>query len=155
EDAPPMLLYPTDRAAYGRLARLITLGCRNAEKGECRLSLKDVAEHAQGMTGIMVPPPNIRVFRTWVEQPPHILKEAFGPRLYAAVELHLSVHDDERRERLIAFEKRHGVPLVACNDVYYHTLERRMLQDVLVCIREACTLETAGRRLHPNAERRL
>src|SRR3954469_13836805 len=30
EDAPPVLLYPTDRAAYGRLARLITLGCRRA-----------------------------------------------------------------------------------------------------------------------------
>ena len=36
-DAPPVVLWPTDRAAYGRLCRLITRGRRNAPKGECRL----------------------------------------------------------------------------------------------------------------------
>jgi len=49
EDAPPVVLWATDRAAYGRLARLITRGRRRAEKGECRLSLDDVAEHAEGL----------------------------------------------------------------------------------------------------------
>ena len=40
DDAPPVVLWATDRAAYGRLARLITQGRRRAEKGECRLSLR-------------------------------------------------------------------------------------------------------------------
>jgi error-prone DNA polymerase len=44
---------------------------------------------------------------------------------------------------------------VATNDVLYHTPERRPLQDVLTCIREHCTLETAGYRLEANAERHL
>jgi error-prone DNA polymerase len=48
-DAPPLVLWPADRAAYGRLARLITLGRRRAEKGECRLTLDDVAGHSEGM----------------------------------------------------------------------------------------------------------
>ncbi len=155
DDAPPILLYPTDRTAYGRLARLITLGCRRAEKGECRLTLEDVAQHAQGMIAVAIPPPGIRAFRAWTEQSPDVLKEAFGRRLYAAIELHLGPHDAERRDRLIAFGRRHSVSLVAANDVHYHAPERRMLQDVLVCIREGCTLETAGRRLLPNAERRM
>src|SRR5437868_11330741 len=48
-DAPPVVLWPTDRAAYGRLCRLITRGRRNAPKGECLLTQQDVAEFAEGM----------------------------------------------------------------------------------------------------------
>src|SRR5260370_31699422 len=48
-DASPLLLWATDRAAYGRLAGLLTLGRRSAPKGECRLSFDDVARHAEGL----------------------------------------------------------------------------------------------------------
>ena len=48
-DAPPVVLLATDRAAYGRLVRLITLGRRNAPKGECRIQFDDLAAHAQGL----------------------------------------------------------------------------------------------------------
>src|SRR5262245_43412548 len=41
-DAPPVVLLATDRAAYGRLCRLLTRGRRNAPKGECRLTLDDL-----------------------------------------------------------------------------------------------------------------
>jgi len=49
DDAPPVVLLATDRAAYGRLARLITLGRRRAEKGDCRLCFNDLAEQAEGL----------------------------------------------------------------------------------------------------------
>src|SRR6185312_15087891 len=39
------LVYPTDRAAYARLTRLLTLGKRRAPKGECHLGYADVAAH--------------------------------------------------------------------------------------------------------------
>src|SRR5689334_17811094 len=55
-DAPELLVYPTDRAAYGRLARLITLGRRRAEKGKCHLTLADIAEYSQGQIAIVIPP---------------------------------------------------------------------------------------------------
>ena len=48
-DAPPVVLWATDRAAYGRLCRLITRGRRQAPKGECKLALADVAEFAEGL----------------------------------------------------------------------------------------------------------
>ena len=48
-NAPPVVLLATDRAAYGRLVRLITLGRRNRAKGECRIRLDDLAAHAQGL----------------------------------------------------------------------------------------------------------
>ena len=56
QDAPSLLAYPTDRAAYGRLCRLLTLGQRRAEKGQCTLFLDDVAAHAEGLIFIVVSP---------------------------------------------------------------------------------------------------
>src|SRR6476620_2868343 len=56
DDAPSLLAYPTDRAAYGRLCRLLTLGQRRAEKGKCTLHLDDVATHADGLIFITLPP---------------------------------------------------------------------------------------------------
>ena len=56
QDAPSLLAYPRDRAAYGRLCRLLTLGQRRAEKGQCTLFLYDVAAHADGLIFIALPP---------------------------------------------------------------------------------------------------
>src|SRR3990170_3959599 len=55
QDTPSLLAFPTDRAAYGRLCRLLTLGQRRAEKGECTLFLDDVAGHAEGLIFIALP----------------------------------------------------------------------------------------------------
>ena len=56
-DAPAVVLWAPDRAAYGRLCRLITRGRRRAAKGECVLTLQDVAEHAEGLlAGVLVRP---------------------------------------------------------------------------------------------------
>ncbi|MFN0218632.1 MAG: error-prone DNA polymerase [Hyphomicrobium sp.] len=56
EDAPSLLCYPTDRAAYGRLCRLLSLGQGRAKKGKCLLRLADVADHAEGQLFITLPP---------------------------------------------------------------------------------------------------
>ena len=57
QDAPDMVCYPTDRAAWGRLCRLLTLGKSRAPKGECRLCFEDVLAHAEGQILLVVPPP--------------------------------------------------------------------------------------------------
>ncbi|MFY0611977.1 MAG: error-prone DNA polymerase [Hyphomicrobiaceae bacterium] len=55
-DAPSLLCLPKDRAAYGRLSRLLSLGQARAEKGDCILYLEDVAAHAQGQIFIALAP---------------------------------------------------------------------------------------------------
>src|SRR4051795_2143028 len=44
DGTPDILVYPRDRAAYGRLCRLLTRGKRAAAKGECHLGLDDLLE---------------------------------------------------------------------------------------------------------------
>jgi error-prone DNA polymerase len=151
-----LLCFPTDRAAYGRLCRLLTLGKRRAEKGECRLDYADLLAHGEGQLVVALPP----------ESPPENLGEDFARRLaqlaadfagsaYLAAQ-HLYRGDDGKRiHRLSRLAERSGVKLVATNDVLYHAPERRRLQDVVSCIREGCTLADAGFRLLANAERHL
>ena len=54
-DAPPVLLWATDRKSYGNLSRLITVGRRRAPKGECWLSLDDIASNAEGLLAGVLP----------------------------------------------------------------------------------------------------
>jgi error-prone DNA polymerase len=154
QDAPSLLAYPTDRAAYGRLCRLLTLGQRRAEKGECILYLDDVASHAQSLIFIALPPDGAgHDFETELRR----IKAALGmrPRLYLAAR-HCYRGDDRARIAALAdLASRAGLPLVATNAVLYHAPHRRPLQDVLTCIREKCTIAEAGLKLEANAERHI
>ena len=47
------------------------------------------------------------------------------------------------------------VATVATNDVLFHSPERRMLQDVVTCIREGVTIDDAGFRRERHADRHL
>jgi len=54
-DAPPLLLWATDRQSYGNLSKLITVGRRRAPKGECWLELEDVARFQSGLIAGVIP----------------------------------------------------------------------------------------------------
>ena len=149
-----LLAYPVDRAAYGRLCRLITLGRRRAPKGECHLDLADLETHGEGLILIALPEgaadgeANLGSF---LDQ----LAGRFPGQVHLAGQ-HLYRGDDDRRlARLARLAERHGAPLVAVNDVHVHEPARRPMQDLLTCIREHCTIDEAGYRLFANAERHL
>ncbi len=146
-----LLVYPTDRAAYGRLARLITLGRRRAPKGECHLDLADLDALGAGLIMIALPETEEGSLAALLED----LAARFPGHVYLAGQ-HLYRGDDRRRlARLAALAARAGTPLVAVNDVHAHVPQRRPLQDVLTSIREHCIIEAAGYRLFANAERHL
>jgi error-prone DNA polymerase len=55
-DGFEVLAYPTDRAAYGRLCRLITAGNLKAKKSECHLTFEEILNAAADQIFIAVPP---------------------------------------------------------------------------------------------------
>ncbi len=162
EDAPSLLAYPTDRAAYGRLTRLISLGQMRAEKGRCSLRLDDVAAHAQGLILVVLPPEDWDWREAERDPPPFATALArLRAELTAARRVYLAAHhtyrgDDRARiAALAALARRIGTPLVATGDVLYHAPHRRPLQDVLSAVRLGTTVMQAGLDLAANAERHL
>ena len=158
-DGPSLLCYPKDRAAYGRLSRLLSEGKMKAKKGECLISFTDVLETGEGQVFIAMPDeevlgPRFRGGNGHEEALIHLAK-AFPGDVYLAARHDYHGAARERIARLAELGERTGAPIIAVNDVLYHVPNRRPLQDVLTCIREHCTLEKAGRRLEANAERHL
>ncbi len=150
-DTPDVLVFPTNRAAYGRLCRLLTIGKRRADKGECHLELGDLCEHEPDMLAVVMP----RTLDDALLVAAQRLRDAFGDRVSIAASRDYGPNDRARLTRLAALSDDVRVPLTAVNDVLYHHPQRRALQDVLTCIRHGCTIEQAGYRLCPNAERHL
>jgi error-prone DNA polymerase len=159
-DGFEVLAYPTDRAAYGRLCKLVTAGNLKAQKGECHLTLEDILATSEGQMLIALPPlssssPASRGrMNTFISRVSALVRAAPGRTFLAGVHHHRG--DEPRRLGLLAeLGERTGAPLVAVNDVSYHVPERRQLADVLTCVREKCTIAEAGLRLAVNAERHL
>src|SRR4051812_17016579 len=113
-DGTSLLAYPEDRAAYGRLTRLLTLGKRRAPKGECRLDYADVVTYGEGLILVVLPSED----RDPAEFASRVAAD-FSGRAYLAVH-HLYRGDDARRlARLAAIAEQTRLPLVAVNDVLY------------------------------------
>jgi error-prone DNA polymerase len=151
---PDILAYPRNRAAWGRLTRLLSLGKRRAEKGGCLLGLPDLLDYIEDLNLLVMPPP--RVHADKLHKLLLRLKQAASTNAVWLAASVLYRGDDARRlKRLAAIAGQAFVPLIAVNDVLYHAPGRRALQDVATCIREHLTLEAAGRMLEANAERHL
>jgi error-prone DNA polymerase len=153
DDTPDLLAYPRDRAAYGRLCRLLSKGKLAAEKGECHLRFEDLREFSEGLLLALMPP-----YRFTADTLTRVLETMRGTSadgVWLAASLFHRGDDKRRLARLQRIAASAGVPLLAINDVLYHIDERRVLQDVVSCIREKTTVETAGRLLEANAERHL
>ena len=77
DGTPDILAYPRDRAGWGRLTRLLTVGNLRAEKGDCILHLDDLLAHSFGLELVVMdasssPPP------LWGRSPAEALAKAGG-----------------------------------------------------------------------------
>ncbi|TAD89389.1 MAG: DNA polymerase III subunit alpha [Alphaproteobacteria bacterium] len=150
-DAPDLLVYPEDRAAWGRLCRLITLGRRRAPKGECALGVADLAGHLQGQQLVVMAEPDDPRLPGLLD---HLLALRGGrPRLAAVCRYDGA--DRERLARLAALAASRRLALLATNDVHHHIPARRVVQDVLTAVRLGTTVAAAGLHLAANGERHL
>jgi error-prone DNA polymerase len=155
DGTPDILVYPRDRAAYGRLCQLLTRGKRgdDTEKGECHLKLDDLLEFTEGQLLAVMLPHRFETAKALdvLDQ----LQRSRAEGVWLAASLLYRGDDRRRLVRLHRIAATARVPLLATNEVLYHHPARRPLQDVLTCIREKTTIEAIGRRLEANAERYL
>ncbi len=145
QGGPPLLCYPKDRQGYAILSRLVSTGRQRAGHGQgCRLDLAELGELAGRAVIVVLETDGLAD-----------IARLFARDAYLAASFRYRGDDAAEIARRAAAAMAARVRLVATNDVHAHVPERRALQDVLTCIREGRTIDTAGYRLHANAERHL
>ncbi|RWQ81916.1 MAG: error-prone DNA polymerase [Mesorhizobium sp.] len=150
-DGMSLLVYPTDRAAYSRLCRLLTLGKKRGGKAKCHLEWSDLADYAEGLIAVLVPD---RADDTCALQLRRLL-ETFSDRTYLALTLRRRPNDQVRLHELSNLATQMRVPTVVTNDVLFHEPGRRILQDVVTAIRHNITIDELGFRRERHADRYL
>ncbi|MBL8580505.1 MAG: PHP domain-containing protein, partial [Mesorhizobium sp.] len=150
-DGMSLLVYPTDRAAYSRLCRLLTLGKKRGGKAKCHLEWSDLTDYAEGLIAVLVPD---RADDTCALQLRR-LREMFSDRAYLALTLRRRPNDQVRLHELSNLATPMCVPTVVTNDVLFHEPGRRILQDVVTAIRHNITIDELGFRRERHADRYL
>ncbi len=150
-DGSQLLVYPTDRPAYSRLCRLLSLGKGRAGKAKCDLTWDDVAAWREGLVGIFLPDHANGLLRMQLIR----LRDIFGNDAYCALTLRRRPRDHLRLHEIATLATSLGVPTVATNDVLFHAPERRILQDVVTCIRDRTKIDDLGFKRERHADRYL
>ena len=172
-DGLETLAYPQDRAAYGRLCRLLTRGNRKAPKGHCDLGLDDIIEFSDGQLFVLLPAVSMLASSSHPDRTDNIgakavpaqtssyagfrqaalqLAAAAPERVWLGIAMTYGTRSERSLAAAATLAHELDLALLAHNDVHYHSPERRPLFDVLTCIREKCTIDDAGKRLLANAE---
>jgi error-prone DNA polymerase len=156
DDTSEYLAWPTDRAAWGRLCRMLSEARMGGEKGETRLNREMFVENAQGSVITRLPPeaPDA-AFAERLRRDAAALRPRLALPLFCAVD-HRSRGDDQARlDRIAAMAGAAGAPLIAAGGVRYHVASRRRIADVLTAIRLGCTVDALGFHAGRNAEAHL
>ncbi len=151
QDGMSILVYPTDRAAYSRLTRLLTLGKSRGGKANCILTLDDIALYAEGLIGILVPDLPDETCAIQLRK----IADLFKDRAYVSLCLRRRPNDQLRLHEISNMAARFKVRTVVTNDVLFHEPSRRQLQDVVTCVRNNTTIDDVGFERERHADRYL
>ena len=160
---PParVTLLAESRTGYRNLSRLLTAAALGKPKGQAAASWSDVAAHAEGLHVLSggIEGPVLRALeRVGAEAAGKLLQRLaaiFPGRLHVELQRH-HVRDEEARNAvLLDLARAERLPLVATNGTRYARRRDKDLFDVLTCIRNHTTVDSAGRLLEAGSERHL
>lgn len=153
-----LLAYPTDIAAYARLTELLTTGNRRAPKGECYLWLDDVCAFSKGQIFALLPD---TLPQAYLHDEENMVSEIRGiaerlnTKTYVAMSYGYEGQDVRQLHAAAHTAGSAGLPILAAGNVAYHTPKRRVIADVLTCIKHHKRITEAGYLTAQNAERYL
>ena len=153
-DGLTVTLLPRDRAAWGRLCRLLTDGRRRARKGDCELFAEDLIHRGAGQEMLLHPAARDRAAGDWMALAQRLINR-FPGQVSLLLAPRYDGQDRARFDRLARLADRLGIPTVASALPMMHHGARRRLADVLTAIRLGCRVDVLGRRALANAETRL
>ena len=152
DDGAEFLAWPADRAAWGRLCRMLSAARMEGTKGTTRLTRDMLLAGAEGSVFARIPPARITPdFAHSLRADAAALRRKLALPLFCAVDHRCRGDDQARLDALAGI----GPPLIAAGGVRYHHPSRRRVADVLTAIRLGRTVDTLGHDAEPNAEAQL
>ena len=152
-------LLAADRRGYQNLCRLLTESKLGARKGTASVSEQQLHHYSEGLIcltgGERGPLPQATLKKGFHEglKITQRLVEIFGrDRVYVELQRHFLRDQEAVNQRAVEIAQTLKLPVLATNGVRYTTALEREILDVFTCLRNHCTLETAGRLLARNAE---
>ena len=157
-DGSRLVLLCQSRQGYANLSRLFTLA-NDVDRREPRLDPSHLAEHASGLVLLtggrrgpldrLLKASDERATASRLER----YRDWFGTdSVYVELQHNFLRGDRERNQALVALARQVGAPIVATNDVLYHTPERYRLQHALVAAKHNTTIDQALQHIQPNCE---
>jgi len=160
EDGSHILLLVENDRGYANLCQLISSAQLRGSKGDARLRMDDLEHHNEGLVALSGGPLG-RVERALAHDGPNAaareargLSALFEQRFYLELQQHLTPQETQCNLELIRLARELQLPYVATNAVVYAEKDDALVADVLSCVRDGTTLQTArgANRLRPNAE---
>lgn len=149
-------LLACNEEGYRNLCRLITLSRFDRERGSPQVSLAELFEHNSGLIALsgcprgFIPSCLARKDGAGARKYLSDFKDVFGDRFYLEVWNHYILQEQIIAKYLVELSRTASIPWVVTNNVHYATPQKRIIHDVLTCLRHEVTLSKAGRRLRPN-----
>ena len=160
-DTFPLLAHPISKKGYGNLCRMISHIKQLPDDQPRSLSLDLLARLSAEIAFTIIPPEfsplETHTYRqSLVQNLGNIIDCIRERRLLSLLFSRRSI-DQEKSRLEYTRELAHyfTIPRLASNDALYHTPDRRLLQDVLHCIKIKKSIEQAGFELQQNSERHL
>jgi error-prone DNA polymerase len=157
DDHSHVTLLAADESGYKNICRLITKARSACVRGSPRVRSADLFECNEGLV-VLSGCPHGRIPAAFalgdVEKAracAREFKEVFGDRFYLEMWDHYITQEQMLAKYLLELSEESEIPWVVTNNVHYSLPEKRIVHDVLTCLRHEVTLAEAGRRLRPNA----
>jgi error-prone DNA polymerase len=155
-DGREYLVWPSDRAAWGRLTRLLSEANLASPPGECRIARDALLAAAEGQAmALIAPDAPDGAFAERLARDAAALRRALALPLFCAAAHRFAGDDRKRLDRLAAMAGAAGARLLASGGVRFHAPDRRRLADVLAAIRLKRGVDALGEDALANAEAHL
>lgn len=143
-----LVLLAPNRSAYSEISSLISRARRRSEKGAYKLYIQDLKFGTQQCLAILLP----KQFSEQEDSAAEILTSYFKNRIWLGVEL-LQIDDDQHYYNAcqqLALQLK--IPMLACNNVHMHCVDRKPLQDTLSAIHFNTAIQDLGEKRLINGE---
>lgn len=145
-----------DLGGYKNICHLITKARMRCPRGEPTLTYEELSAHKEGvlvLSGCQHGPLAAALARGDLKQAENATEQLlaiFGNDFFIEVFDHQIRQEAVLCKALVEIANRYQIPWLPTNNVHYATAEKRIIHDVLSCLKHNLTLSTAGTRLRPN-----